>query len=78
MTTLTRTVNDAVAAELRAALGRKGLTGAALARVLDFPPIYVSRRLSAAVAITVEDLVVLCEGLGVEPLDVLAEATKDR
>jgi hypothetical protein len=66
-------VNDAVAAELRAAAARKGISGAQVARNLDLPPMYAHRRFSASVDITVTDLVRICRGIQVEPLDVLAQ-----
>lgn len=67
------TLNDSVAAELRAAAARRSITRAQVARNLDLPTMYVHRRFAANVDISVADLVRLARGIGVEPLDVLAQ-----
>lgn len=70
----TSPINESVAAELRAHAARKNITGRNLADRLELPAMWVSRRLSATVAISVDDLVTLSDGIGVYPLDVLAQA----
>lgn len=73
----TPTVNDQTATELRAAAARAGITGAGLARRIARPPLWVQRRLSGTATITLEDLVLLCGGLGVHVLDVVAQVLVD-
>lgn len=73
MPDLTLTLNELLAAELRAHAARNSLSGAQVARNADLPPMYVHRRLSGAASITVEDLVAICEAIGVNPLDVLGQ-----
>lgn len=70
-------LNDTVAAELRAAAARRSIPRAQVARNVGLPAMYVHRRFSAEVDISVGDLVRLCEGIGVEPLDVLAQVLTD-
>lgn len=70
-------LNDAVAAELRAAAARRSIKHRQVARNLGLEPMYVSRRFSASVDISVADLVRLSRGIGVEPLDVLAQVLTD-
>ncbi len=67
-------VNDAVAAELRAATARRNLSGAAAARQSGLPVMYTHRRLNGLVEISVSDFVTICAGIGAYPLDVLAQA----
>lgn len=73
MTGTPLSVNDLVAAELRAHAARKGVTGRGVADRLDLPPMWVQRRLSGTATVSVEDLVRISEGIGVYPLDVLAQ-----
>lgn len=73
----THALNNAVAGELRARASKRGLTGAALARTVDLPSIYVQRRLSGVVEISVADLFILCDGLDVAPLDVIAQVMSE-
>lgn len=70
----TTSINDAVAAELRACAARKGLNGTQVAQHAGVPKMWVHRRLSAGVEISVGDLVLLAAAMGVEPLDVLAQS----
>lgn len=67
------TFNDQLAAELRAIAGRKNLSSPAVGRNAELPPMYVHRRMNGLATISVEDLVVLCRGLEVDALDVLAQ-----
>jgi hypothetical protein len=68
------TVNEAVAAELRAASARRQVSIPQIAVNASMPDKYVRNRLSAAVQISVDDLVTLCAALEIYPLDVLAQA----
>lgn len=70
----TLAINDAVAAELRACAARKGLNGTQVAHHAGVPKMYVHRRLSQGVEISVGDLVLLSQAIGVAPLDVLAQS----
>lgn len=73
----THALNNAAAAELRSRAAKRGLSGAALARTVDLPTIYVQRRLSGVVDISIADLFILCDGLDVAPLDVIAQVMTD-
>lgn len=53
---MTRSLNDTVAAEVRAELGRQRITGAKLAERLGVSGVWVSRRLSGHIALTTDDL----------------------
>lgn len=70
-------MNDAVAAELRAAAARRKASGRELGRRLEIPDMWVSRRMSGTVEISVADLVLLCDAIGVYPLDVMAQALSE-
>lgn len=70
-------LNDTVAAELRSQAARKNVTRAQVARNLGLPTMYVQRRFVADAEISVTDLVKLARGIGVEPLDVLAQVLSD-
>ena len=75
---MSQTVNEAVAAELRGQMAKRGITGAGLARKLQAPnAMWIHRRLSGTVELSVDDLVSIADGLGVAPLDVLAQALSD-
>lgn len=71
------TLNERAAAELRAAAARNRITNADLARSLAETPIWISRRLSASVQISLEDFARLCAAIGIEPADVFAAARGD-
>lgn len=66
-------LNQTVAAELRSAAARRNLSGAQLARNSGLPGMYVHRRLNGTATISVEDLIELSRGIGVEPLDMFAQ-----
>lgn len=70
-------INERVAAELRAAAARNRISGADLARSLAETPIWISRRLSANVQISVEDFARLCDAIGIDPADVFTAARGD-
>lgn len=78
MTTELEDLNDAIATELRAAAARHNTSGASIARRLDVPPLYVQRRLAGSAAVSVVDLIMIAEGIGCHPLDVLAQVLTDR
>ena len=68
------TPNDVVAGELRAVMARDRVSTRSLAVELEQTnPMWLQRRLSGAVALTVDDLVLICEGLHVNPAELLAE-----
>lgn len=73
----TLTIGERLATELRAAAARRSLSGAALARRIGQPPLWVQRRLSGAVDCTLEDLVTLCDGLDAYVLDVVGQVLAD-
>lgn len=56
-----------VAAEVRAFMGRHGLTQARLAELLDWKQQYLSRRLTGSVAFDTNDLEALAEVFKVQP-----------
>lgn len=56
---------DAVAANVRAELGRQNMSRAELARRLDVAEMWLSRRLTGRTPITVEDLGRIATALGV-------------
>lgn len=67
-----RSLNDSLAAKLRGSAAELKMSGAALATSLDKSPLWVSRRLTGTVALSVEDLVTICDALSVDPAEVLA------
>lgn len=71
-------LNDAVATELRAAAARRNVSGASVARRIGLPPLYVQRRLAGGAVVSVEDLILIAEGIGCQPLDVVAQVLTDR
>lgn len=81
MTTIPPTegeLNDAVAAELRAAAARRNVSGAEVARRAGLPPLYVQRRLAGDAKLSVGDLMMISEGIGCHTLDVVAQVLSDR
>lgn len=71
-----QTVTRDVAGEIRAVAARQGVSHAELARRIDRPPMWVSRRLSPvqALVMSVHDLTLMADALGVDPAEVLAAA----
>jgi hypothetical protein len=67
------TVSDRIAAELRAQVTYRGYSGASVARGLNVDPLWVTRRLSGTIPLTVEDLFTICTVIGAVPLDLVAE-----
>jgi DNA-binding Xre family transcriptional regulator len=64
----------ATASNLRAAMGRRNMTKAELARRLGENEMWVGRRVNGAMALTVDDLARICEVLEVELSDIVAVA----
>lgn len=67
-----RTLNDQVAEEIRALLGRKRMSQAELARRLDVSGAWISYRLAGKQPIDLNDLDAIADVLGVQPGDLLA------
>jgi transcriptional regulator with XRE-family HTH domain len=65
------TLTERVAEEIRALLGRKRITGAALARSLGVSEAWVSYRLSGKQTIDLGDLERIAAALGVAPVELL-------
>jgi transcriptional regulator with XRE-family HTH domain len=64
-------LREVVAEEVRALLGRKRMTGGALATAIGRSEMYVSRRLRGEIAFDMDDLSAIAEVLGVEPRDLM-------
>jgi transcriptional regulator with XRE-family HTH domain len=62
---MTQSLNDTVAAEVRAELGRQRVTGAELAKRLGVSGVWVSRRLSGHQSLTTDDLEAISTALAV-------------
>lgn len=58
-------LNDHVAAEIRAELGRQHRSAASLAAELDWKVTYLSRRLTGEVSLDMPDLELIADALGV-------------
>lgn len=65
------TLTERVAEEIRALLGRKRITGAALARSLGVSEAWVSYRLSGKQTIDLGDMERIAAALGVAPVELL-------
>lgn len=63
-----------VAGEIRAIAARRGISHARIARRIGRTPMWLSRRLSPSTIqpMTLEELTLIADALGVDPLDVLA------
>lgn len=68
--------NDVVAANIRAELARAGITKRAAALNTGLTPMYVNRRLSGEVELSINDLVTFASLLGIDTA-VLLEGTKN-
>lgn len=62
---------DAVAAEVRAWMGRRGIRGRGLAELIGKDEIWVSRRVNGKVRMTIDDLALIAQGLDVSISDLL-------
>jgi len=67
-------LRELVAAEVRAELARRMMTGADLAQRIGRSPMYVSRRIRGEVAFDLDDLQRIGEVFGKEPADLLPKA----
>ena len=65
-------VTEIIASELRAIAARKSLRQSAVAVELGVPTMWLSRRFRGDVSITVDDLVLICGALDVDPAELLA------
>lgn len=70
----TPTYSAALAAEVRAALGRAGLRQSHLATATGISRAVLSRKLSGRQAISADELLVIAEALGVKASDLMAQA----
>ncbi len=70
------TLADSVAAEVRAQLARRQLTGTALAAAIGKSEMYVSRRLRGGVAFDLEDVEQVARFLGVAVVDLMPAAER--
>lgn len=80
MTTVTTTgrLRTSVAEEVRVLLARRRMSGVKLAAAIDRTQAYVSRRLNGDVAFDVDDLERIASALGVEVVDLIPGAKRDR
>lgn len=62
---------EQVAAEIRAQLARRRMSGRALAKQLGETPTWVSRRLAGQVPLDVDDIQRIAEVLGLTPMELL-------
>lgn len=67
------TLNDELAAALRAAARGAGYSTTDIAARADLPPLYVHLRLSGEATISVEDFVELCRAIGVDAPSALGQ-----
>lgn len=75
----TPTLSERVAEEIRAWMGRRRVTGAALAKTLGVSPAWISYRLSGKQPIDLNDLDAIASALKVSPADLLpADLTRRR
>lgn len=65
------TLTERVAEEIRALMGRRRMTGAALARSLGRSEAWISYRLSGKQTIDLHDLEAIASALGVAPVELL-------
>lgn len=70
----TDTITGSVAAELRAILARQNVSGRTLAARLEVAHTWTARRLTGQTQLTVDDVVVICRALDVDPMVVLDHA----
>ena len=63
--------SQATAANLRAELARQRISGRELARRLHKPPMWTQRRLAGTLAITLDDLALICGALDIPMTSVI-------
>jgi transcriptional regulator with XRE-family HTH domain len=64
--------NQTTAANIRAALARRRMSGRELSEQLERSPMWVQRRMAGTSPISVNDLELIAGALGLEPADLLA------
>jgi len=69
-------LSEAVAAEIRAEIARRGLRRPAFAASIGVPPHWLTNRLNGSVSINLEDLDRIAVGLGLNPNELLARADR--
>lgn len=72
------TIHEAIAGELRALMARNRVTGTALAKLLGWKQQYLSRRLTGAVPLDVNELATIAEVFDVPVEQFFAEAAEHR
>lgn len=66
--------SQATAANLRAELARRRMSGRELARRIHKPPMWTQRRLAGTLDITLDDLALICGALDIPMASVIEEA----
>lgn len=66
--------SQATAANLRAELARRRMSGRELARRIHKPPMWIQRRLAGTLDITLDDLALICGALDIPMASVIEEA----
>ena len=74
VTPRTMSLTERVAEEIRVAMVRRRMSGAALARILGVSPAWISYRLTGTQPIDLNDLDKIATALGVEVLDLVSQA----
>ncbi len=72
------TMSEAIGEELRAAIARVRLSGAALGRHLGKPQPWISRRLTGSVPFDVDELDAVCDLLGIDIVALMTSAAQTR
>lgn len=67
-------LNGSVAAELRALMARKAKRQKDLSRHLGISPSALSARLNGKAPMTIDEVVAICEWIGVDPVMVVSNA----
>lgn len=83
MTTALRAVEAApfrelVAAEIRAHLARRKMSGRALSKLLDVDQTWVSRRLNGVIPLDMNDIERISDALGMQPMELLTGVVTSR
>ncbi|HET6874660.1 MAG TPA: helix-turn-helix transcriptional regulator [Acidimicrobiales bacterium] len=68
------TLSTVVTAQIRAEMARVRVTGAELARRLGVPASWVQRRTAGVSAISLDEVEILCTGLGLDALELITRA----
>lgn len=67
---------QAVLDTLRAELSERNLSQRRLGAIIDRRPQWVIHHLSGAYVLSMDDYVLICEGIGIDPVTTLAKALK--